>query len=89
MNPGVSMEANKYVTDSTALPAINNYRSGLVQAGGLGLGGSYGPNQAAAGSAQTATNAVTGGLGALTTPPPQASGVDWSNIFRGLGMIGL
>ena len=35
-NPGGLMEANRYVMENTALPAINNYRSQLGTFGQLG-----------------------------------------------------
>ena len=36
-NPGVSMEANKYVTAGTALPQLNTYRSQNLAGGNVGL----------------------------------------------------
>ena len=72
-NPGVSMEANKYVTDSTALPAVNNYRQTLINAGNWGISNANTPNVNAANATNSATNAVSGGLGALSTPTTDIS----------------
>lgn len=83
-NPGVSMEANKYVTDSTALPALNNYRNTLVNAGNTGVGGAAVPNAAAASAPNQATNAVAGGLGSLSAQPAQ----DYSQVLRQILNLG-
>lgn len=83
-NPGVSMEANKYVTDSTALPAVNNYRNTLVAAGNTGVGNAAAPNLAAASAPNQATNAVAGGLGALSAQPAQ----DYSQVLKQILNLG-
>ncbi len=90
-NPGVSMEANKYVTDSTALPAINNYRNSLTAAGGIGVGNANQPNVNAAGAVGGSTNAVAGGLGALTTQGAGANDftTNIANLTKQLQQLGL
>ncbi len=67
MNPGVSMEANKYVTASTALPQLNADRSNLVSAGSMGIANANQPNINAARSAIFPYTAETTGLGGLSS----------------------
>jgi hypothetical protein len=74
-NPGAYAEMQKYITNSTALPALQNYRSQLGTFGQLGTNTA---GAAALGGAQSqggTYNALGYGLGQLTQP---------DNPFKGL-----
>ncbi|MDO8682408.1 MAG: hypothetical protein Q7N50_02870 [Armatimonadota bacterium] len=68
MNPGVSMEANKYVTAGTALPALQNYRSQLGSFGQLGTNVAGTADLSGANNAGSGYGALGFGLGELTQP---------------------
>jgi hypothetical protein len=69
-NAGASIEGQKYITGSLALPYLTNYRSGLMGAGQLGLGPSaqFGGNSIQAEGGKY--NAIGYGLGEIFNPKP-------------------
>lgn len=67
-NPGGLAEANRYALSTTALPALSNYRSGLLGAGSMGLPTAGQAGLSAAGAAQGPFQQLGAGLGALTAP---------------------
>ena len=75
-NPGAWAETLKYVNSNTALPYLQNYRSGLAGAGGLGVNASAAPFNNSA----TASGGVLGSLGyglqQLTNPQP-----NWNSLL--------
>lgn len=86
-NPGVSSDALKYVTDSTALPALNTYRSSLTAEGGIGVANANAPNVAAANSVNSGVNSVAGGLASLTAPNATAP-FDYASLAKQLVNLG-
>jgi hypothetical protein len=69
-NAGASIEGQKYITGSLALPYLTNYRSGLMGAGQLGLGPSaqFGSNSIQAEGGKY--DAIGYGLGEIFNPKP-------------------
>jgi hypothetical protein len=69
-NAGASIEGQKYITGSLALPYLTNYRSGLMGAGQLGLGPSaqFGSNSIQAQGGKY--DAIGYGLGEIFNPKP-------------------
>lgn len=70
-NPGAWGETMKYVLGSTALPALTNYRSGLMGAGQLGLGPSASFGNAQIQSQGGIYDAIGYGLGEIFNPRPK------------------
>lgn len=80
-NPGAWAETMKNVNSSLALPALQNYRSGLSAAGQLGVAPSAAYGQQAGQASSGAYNAVGYGLGQLTAPQdPYASALQ--DLFK-------
>jgi hypothetical protein len=75
-NAGASIEGQKYITGSLALPYLTNYRSGLMGAGQLGLGPSaqFGNNSIQAQGGKY--DAIGYGLGEIFNPKPQGIVLD-------------
>lgn len=69
-NPGVSMEANKYVAQNTALPWLQNYRTQNASSGGMSAFSTAAPASgvAAAGSQDMGLTNLFGGLSQLVNP---------------------
>jgi hypothetical protein len=65
-NPGAAMEAQKYVTQSTALPQLNTYRSQLGAFGQLGINTAGTADTINIGNAGGGLDALGYGLGQLT-----------------------
>ncbi len=66
-NPGAVMEANKYVTQNTALPHLNTYRSQLGSFGQLGTNTAGTASLNGAAGAGGTANALGYGLNSLTS----------------------
>jgi hypothetical protein len=75
-NAGASIEGQKYITGSLALPYLTNYRSGLMGAGQLGLGPSaqFGGNSIQAEGGKY--DAIGYGLGEIFNPKPTGITLD-------------
>ena len=67
-NPGAYGEIQKYVTQSTALPQLNTYRSQNLSGGGLGVNTAGTASTAEAGQTGSLYNALGYGVGSLTQP---------------------
>jgi hypothetical protein len=64
-NPGAWAETMKYVTQNTALPALYNYRSGLLNASNMGIQPSVAPAMAGVGAQGGMYDALGGGIASL------------------------
>jgi hypothetical protein len=86
-NPGALMEANKYVVNSTALPAIQNYQGLNMQAGGFGNYNAAAPgaSTAAIGSQGNTYNAIGAGVADLTNPKTSLADL-WKQFQRSGGL---
>lgn len=73
-NPGAYAEMQKYITNSTALPYLQNYRSQNAASGGLGVAPAAANDSAAAGQTSGVYNALGYGLGQMTQPQSQYGG---------------
>ena len=91
-NPGVSQEILTGVNNSLALPALQNYRSGLTNAGQIGLNTGAQAEGNAVQSGSNVLGSLGAGIGGLTTPTTDYSPfsdllkqVDWTKIFNRSG----
>ena len=69
-NPGIQGSILSSVMNQSYLPALSNYRGGLMQAGGLGLNTSGTASLAGAGSEGSGWEAIGAGLGTALNPQP-------------------
>jgi hypothetical protein len=69
-NRGATIEGQKYITGSLALPYLTNYRSGLTAAGQLGLGPSAQFGDSSIKSQGGVYDALGYGLGEIFNPKP-------------------
>lgn len=75
-NPGIQGGILNDVWNQSYLPALSNYRGGLMQAGGMGMNTSGAAQLGGASVAGGGLDAIGFGLGTALNPQP-----DWSKVF--------